>query len=62
MYDICNYERLKNREITSYIKIIPKICIYITENCALHFSNKKSAQFEFTYRVFTEDINVCDTG
>ena len=39
---------LKNREIESNIKIIPKILLYITENCAVHFSNKKCAQIKFT--------------
>jgi len=32
MYDISHYERLKNRQIGSDIKIIPKIRLYINEN------------------------------
>ena len=62
IYDICQYERLENRELGSNIKIIPKIHLYVTEHWSLHFSNKKCAQFEFTYRVITEGINVCDIG
>jgi len=61
MYDICHYERLKNAEIGSNIKIIPKIRPYITENCALHFSNKKSAQFEFTYRMCVTSVGTLIT-
>jgi len=41
---------------------ITTIHIYIRETCVVHFLTYKNAQINYTYRVFTECINLCDVG